>query len=73
MKLSFFLFVAVVLGVGGCAGHSGKSKRIVMQHPETMEFVNCKIEGWANAAAYAANEKCVDDLKQKGFIVWGEH
>lgn len=66
--------MAVVFGlVGGCALYSGKPGTVMMQHPETMEFVTCKMDKWPTSASYAENEKCVEDLKQKGFVVWGEH
>ena len=72
MKTLFYPLMALIFGLaGGCASYSSKSV-VIMQHPETMEFVNCKVDGWATNGAYAENEKCVEDLKKKGYIVWGE-
>ena len=72
MKTLLYPLMAVLFVlVGGCTSHSGKSV-VIMQHLETMEFVNCKVGEWATIGAYAENEKCVEDLKKKGYIVWGE-
>lgn len=69
--------LAAILGflgislLAGCGQHSGKTM-VIMQHPETMEFVNCKVDAWATPVSYAKNARCVEDLKKQGYIVWGE-
>lgn len=72
MKRFFYPLIAVVFGLSGCASHSGKPSVVIMQHPETIDYVNCKVDEWATAASYAENEKCVEELKKQGYIVWGE-
>lgn len=77
MKKILCLLMAIVpgglvaLGQAGCGQHSGKSV-VIMQHPETMDFVDCKVDQWATFASYAKNAECVEDLKSKGYVVWGE-
>ena len=77
MKKIFFLLMTMVpgvlaaLGQAGCGQHSAKAM-VIMQHPETMDFVDCKVDEWATPASYAKNAKCVEDLKNKGYLVWGE-
>lgn len=62
--------VVTALGTTGC-NKTAKSV-VIMQHPETMEFVDCKVDAWATPASYAKNARCVEELKQKGYVVWGE-
>ncbi len=75
LAISRLLLVAPGLfalsGLTGCGNHSAKSV-VIMQHPETMDFVNCSVDAWATPASYAKNARCVEDLKEKGYIVWGE-
>ena len=66
---SLFLLVLT----GGCTSFSEKSSTVILQNPETMEFVNCKVGGWASSSSYTRNEQCVEDYKKQGYIVWGQH
>lgn len=64
----------VALGMsGGCAALTDKPSSVIMQNPETMEFVNCDVDEWGTSKSYARNEQCVEDYKKQGYIVWGEH
>lgn len=72
MKNLFYSLIAVLFWLGGCASYSGKPHTVIMQDPETMHFVNCNVDKWATAGSYAENEKCVEGLKEQGFIVWAE-
>ena len=68
------LVAAGLLGLfalAGCGKQTDKSV-VIMQHPETMDFVKCTVDAWATSASYAKNAQCVEDLKNKGYIVWGE-
>lgn len=65
------MMVPAVLAQAGCGQHSGKSV-VIMQNPETMDFVNCTVDHWATPVSYAKNAQCVEDLKSKGYVVWGE-
>ncbi len=37
-----------------------------------MDFVNCKVDKWNSKKSYEANDKCVEDYKKQGYIIWGE-
>lgn len=58
--------------LAGCASFSDKPGTVIMQNPETMEFFNCEVDRWGTAQSYDRNEKCVEDYKKKGYVVWGE-
>lgn len=73
-KMCWPVMVAGAMGLSGLAGcgqHGAKSM-VIMQHPETMEFVNCRVDAWATPVSYAKNARCVEDLQKEGYIVWGE-
>ena len=71
---SAFLISLLVLTVlcCGCAKYYGKSKKVILQHPETLEFVDCQMDRWETAKSFAENDKCIEEYKKKGFVVWGE-
>lgn len=58
--------------ISGCAGMSGKSKSVMLQNPETMDFVKCTVDQWGTKASYAKNEACVEEYKRQGYIIWAE-
>jgi hypothetical protein len=64
--LCFFLLA------GGCASLGDKSKKVILQNPETMEFVNCEVDRWGTRRSYATNEECVKEYQAKGYVIWGE-
>ena len=59
--------------MGGCGSLSENSRSVILQNPETLEFVNCNVDKWGTFASYARNEKCVEDYENQGYVVWGEH
>ncbi|MBW2682753.1 MAG: hypothetical protein JRC69_04230 [Deltaproteobacteria bacterium] len=61
-----------VLLIGGCASFSDKPKNVILQNPETMEFVNCEVDWRGMKDSYEANEQCVKDYQAKGYVIWGE-
>jgi len=67
--LSGFCFV---MSAGGCASLGDKSKKVILQNPETMEFVNCEVDKWGTRRSYATNEQCVKEYQAKGYVIWGE-
>ena len=71
-KRIIFCCVCFFLLIGGCASFSDKSKNVILQNPETMEFVNCEVDKWGTKASYEANEQCVKEYQDKGYIIWGE-
>jgi hypothetical protein len=73
MKKVIFTLWVVSLLCGGCASTQGKPRLVVLQNPETAEFVDCKVsDGWDDSAAFAKNDECVAESKKKGFVVWAE-
>lgn len=72
MKMFLLALVAVPFCLGGCTSQSARPALVIMQDPATMEFVNCKVDKWSTIYGHTENEKCVEDLKKKGYIVWAE-
>ncbi len=73
MKFSLLILVFVVIMVcSGCSMYNGKSKKVILRHPVTQEFVSCQVDRWETAASFAKNEECIQNYKEKGFVVWGE-
>ncbi len=64
--------IMVIIGCGGCSLFIDKPLTVVLQHPETMDFVSCQVDGWETPYSYANNEQCVEGYKKQGYIVWGE-
>lgn len=63
---------AVVLLLSGCAGFSEQSRKVLLKHPETMEFVSCEVGEWSTKEEYAKKDACVTDYEKQGYVVWGE-
>lgn len=70
---STFLAGLLALSILGCAGKSSTPKKIILQHPETMEFMKCNVGQWGSESAFATNEECVEEYKKQGYVIWGEH
>lgn len=72
IRLRVLQCFVLTLFVSGCAGLSNKPSSVILQNPETMEFVNCDVDGWGTAASYRRNQACVEGYRKEGYIVWGE-
>jgi hypothetical protein len=64
--------VCIMMSLGGCASFSGKPETVILQNPQTMEFVNCDVSKWETEESYRANDQCVKDYEARGFVVWGK-
>jgi len=64
--------ICLIVLLGGCASFSGKPETVILQNPQTMEFVNCEVSKWETEGSYKDNEQCVKDYEAKGFVVWGK-
>jgi len=70
--LKKLLPIVTILLLSSCLSDTKGPKVVILKHPETLDFQNCEVSGeWPDEADYAANEKCVQALKQQGYIVWG--
>lgn len=70
---SYTLLAGVVmLFFLGCSGKSTTPKKVIMQHPQTMEFQKCNVGQWGSESPFATNEECIEEYKKQGYIVWGE-
>lgn len=44
---------------------------VIMKHPDTMDFQNCKVADWGSEEAFMQNEACVKGYQQQGYTIWG--
>lgn len=70
-----YTLLAIVIAFGGlgCAGKSSPAKKVILQHPQTMEFAKCNVGQWGSESPFDSNEECIEDYKKQGYVVWGEH
>ncbi|MBW1636732.1 MAG: hypothetical protein JRC87_06410 [Deltaproteobacteria bacterium] len=71
-KNILLLGFCLVMLAGGCASFGDKSKKVILQNPETMEFVDCKVDKWGTKKSFETNEECVKNYQAKGYVIWGE-
>lgn len=62
----------MLLFLSGCASFSDKPSKVILQNPQTMEFVNCRVDEWGTSESYRKNEECVQSYIDQGFVIWGE-
>ena len=73
MRNFFITAIIALLFLGsGCASMSDESKSVMLQNPETMEFVKCTVDQWGTSASFARNAQCVEEYKRQGYVVWAE-
>ncbi len=70
MKIKFFVAVFILVSCSSCSLFIDEPTRIVLKHPETLDFVNCNVDQWDLPHSYKNNEECVEDYKKKGYFVW---
>lgn len=68
----FITGISVCLMTAGCASMSDESTTVMLQHPETMEFVKCDVDQWGTKVSFAKNEDCIEEYKRQGYIIWAE-
>lgn len=51
---------------------SDKSTSVMLQHPETMDFVKCDVDQWGTKKSFAKNEQCIEEYKSQGYVIWAE-
>ena len=49
----FITGISVCLLAVGCAKMSDESTSVMLQNPETMEFVKCNVDQWGTKASFA--------------------
>lgn len=63
--------VPLLLLLASCLADKDKPTMVILKHPETMDFQDCKVEGWGSEKAFMENEECVRRYQQQGYVVWG--
>ena len=70
-KIRYLSFIVLVV-LSGCGMNSKKPSLVILKHPETLDFVNCKVDKWQSKESYRKNENCVRGYQEKGYIIWGK-
>jgi len=53
-------------------GCGSASRYVVLQHPETKQTVECKVDPWGDISYNAQIENCVSAHKQAGYLIVGD-
>lgn len=72
MLACFVQILLIMLFISGCARMSDKSTSVMLQHPETMDFVKCDVDQWGTKKSFAKNEQCIEEYKSQGYVIWAE-
>jgi hypothetical protein len=64
--------IPVIILLSSCIANKEKSKVVIMQNPQTMDFQDCKVADWGSEEAFKNNEECVKTYQSQGYIIWGE-
>ena len=62
----------IILLISGCAKMSDESTSVMLQNPETMEFVKCDVDQWGTKKSFAENEQCIEGYKRQGYVIWSQ-
>ncbi len=65
-KIISFTLVAVL---AGCAGTSSTSRIAVLQHPETKQTVECRVNPLASFNNKAQVDNCIDAYTKAGYLL----
>lgn len=68
-KLLLFSVLSVLLS--SCLATKDKTELVILQHPDTMDFQECRLADWGSGKALRDNEECVNRYRQQGYIIWG--
>lgn len=71
MKTYIFLFGLSCL-LAGCGTMQGKYTKVILKHPETLEFQECEVGHLMTSEAYKTSDECIEKYKAQGYEVWGE-
>ena len=55
-----------------CIASKDTTELVIMQHPETMDFQDCRLADWGSDKAIRENEECVQRYQRQGYIIWGQ-
>ena len=62
-------WVLIALVLAGCGS---ASRVVVLQHPQTRQTVDCKVDPWGDVNKTRQIENCVKAYKQAGYTVVGD-
>lgn len=71
MTRNLLLFSILLVLLSSCLATKDKTELVILQHPQTMDFQNCRVEDWGSQKAIENNEACVKSYQQKGYVIWG--
>ncbi len=55
-----------------CEAMSRKYTKVILKHPETLDFKECEVGIWATDQTYREHDECVKKYEEQGYEVWGE-
>ena len=64
-----FILLASLLLLAACGS---VSRVVVLQHPQTKQTVECRVDPWGDVRRTHQIESCVDAYKKAGYAVIGD-
>lgn len=62
---SWFVMASIVFGLAGCAA---SARIVILQHPDTKQTVDCKVDGTVTRP-YLKQENCIAGYQKVGYQV----
>lgn len=72
MIRKFLLLLTLAGLLSSCLASKDSIDLVILKHPETMDFQNCRVADWGSEKALRDNEECVKGYQQQGYIIWGQ-
>ncbi len=63
---------AIIFLLTSCGAMQGKYSKVILKHPETLDFQECQVDGVMTKEAYSKSDECIEKYKNLGYEVWGE-
>ncbi len=72
MKINLALSLAATVLLVGCAGSYSASRIAVLQHPETKQTVECKVNPWGDTNNRRQIDYCISTYEKAGYVKVGD-
>lgn len=63
---------AIIFLLTSCGAMQGNYSKVILKHPETLDFHECEVDSVMTKNAYSRSDECIEEYKSMGYEVWGE-
>lgn len=72
-SVSLVLAICIsMLILTACGQLQGKSSKVILKHPETLDFQTCEVNALMTKKSYDEKDACIEEYKEQGYVIWGE-